>query len=536
MPSANARPSTAVLPLPILSELMQISTEDLNVRAMMGRIAEALGRYFRWDFVALVSIDRARDRFVCEAVHTDLATAIAPGYSRPLGSGVVGEVAATGQAVLVGDASLHENFVHTLPGGQSELCVPVMHRGEMLAVLNVESLRKHAFDEDLSLVQVIAGHIAGAIAAARRVEELRRQSELLRIVADFSRGALEAADLDALLAHVLEFLGKRFNALEATVLLEGDLRDHLEVMAHRGASPQISYRGKQWPVAEGIVGRCFRSREVVFIPDVRLATDYAVVNPAVRAEMAVPIRARGRVFGVLNLEADNAAVFADHERLIFTTLADQVAGAIHMFALNRRLLQSQQQAERRGEELSSTREHLRRAVVKLDRRAVREQQAGCLTVAAMRRQLSAELRAVARGGRALLVALIEPPSGLQTDEAGWRQWLGTIASKQPDALLCRDTDKRLLLALVLTPERTLEDCRKLLADLLSEPAGEQALRSLLQLVAAGSVVSTGALLESLDRQWQALPTRPQPPVATVFRPAGPGRSRRKPAAPAPAPE
>lgn len=511
---------------------MQISTEDLNVRAMMGRIAEALGRHFRWDFVALISIDRARDRFVCEAVHTELATAIAPGYSRPLGSGVVGEVAATGQPVMVGDASLHENFVHTLPGGQSELCVPVMHRGEMLAVLNVESLRKHAFDEDLSLVEVIAGHIAGAIAAARRVEELRRQSELLRIVADFSRDALEAADLDALLAHVLEFLGKRFNALEATVLLESDLRDHLEVMAHRGASPQISYRGKQWPVADGIVGRCFRSREVVFIPDVRHEADYAVVNPAVRAEMAVPIRARGRVFGVLNLEADNAVVFADHERLIFTTLADQVAGAIHLFALNRRLLQSQQQAERRAEELSNTREHLRRAVVKLDRRAVREQQAGCLTAAAMRRQLSAELRAVARGGRALMVALLEPPAGLQSDESGWRQWLGAIAGKQPDALLCRDTDRRLLLAMVVTPERTLDDCRRLLDELLVEPSGNYAARSLLQLVVAATVVSTSALLESLDRHWQDLPARPRQPLATLFRPAGPGRGRRRTAPPA----
>lgn len=527
MPTPTSRASTAVLPLPILSELMQISTEDLNTRAMMARITEAIGRHFRWDFVALVSIDRARDRFVCEAVHTRLPTEIEPGYSRPLGSGVVGEVAATGKAVLVGDASRHGNFVHTLPGGQSELCVPVIHRGELLAVLNVESLRKHDFDEDFALVEVVAGHIAGAIAAARRVEELRRQSELLRVVAEFSRGALEAADLDALLAHVLEFLGKRFNALEATVLLESDLRDHLEVMAHRGASPQISYRGKQWPVSDGIVGRCFRSREVVFVPDVRSEPDYAVVNPAVIAEMAVPIRARGRVFGVLNLEADNAAVFADHERLIFTTLADQVAGAIHLFALNRRLLQSQQQAERRGEELSTTREHLRRAVVKLDRRAVREQQGGCLTAAAMRRQLSAELRAVARGGRSMIVALIEPDPSTLADDASWRQWLSVIVGKLPDALLCRDMDRRLQLALAVTPERTLADCSLLISDLVRDPSGRLAGRAMLQLVTAGSVVSTGSLLEVMDGQWRALPAGAAEPVASAFRPTGPGRGRNR---------
>jgi GAF domain-containing protein len=448
--SATAKPAPAtLLPHPILSELMQISTEDLDVRPMMERIANALARHFSWEFVAVISVDNKTRHFVCEALHTDLPTDIHVGYSRPLGSGVVGEVAATARSVLVSDAATHPNFVHTLKDGQSELCVPVLHRGEVLAVLNLESRRRGAFDGQVALLEVIAGHIAGAIAAARRVEELRRQSALLKLVADFSRTALEAENLEALLHHVLEFLGERFKALEATVLLDSDLRDHLEVMAHRGASPHITYRGKQWPVSEGLVGLCYRSGDVVFVPDVRQRSDYAVVNSDVVAEMAVPIRMRGRVFGVLNLEAADAGVFAEHERLIFTTIADQVAGAIHLFATNRRLQLSQQQAERRGEELTTTREHLRRAVVKLDRRVLREQHAGVLTEAAFARQVSADLRAVARGGRALMLAAISPAQPGNDD--AWRSLVAHVAEQMPEARMCRDSG-RLWLATLLSPE------------------------------------------------------------------------------------
>ena len=443
--------SAMLLPHPILSELMQISTEDLDVRPMMGRITEALARHFGWEFVALVSVDQAAGRFVCEALHTDLPTDVHVGYTRALGSGVVGEVASSAKPVLVSDAARYPNFVHTLKDGQSELCVPVLHRGELLAVLNLESRSRRAFDGQVPLLEVISGHIAGAIAAARRVEELRRQSALLRLVADFSLKALEAQSLDALLNQVLEFLGQRFHALEATVLLESDLRDHLEVMAHRGASPHISYRGKQWPVSEGLVGLCYRSGEVVYVPDVRQRSDYSVVNANVVAEMAVPIRIRGRVFGVLNLEAADAVVFAEHERLIFTAIADQVAGAIHLFATHRRLLQSQLQAERRGEELSNTREHLRRAVVKLDRRVLRATHAGVLNMAAFVRQLAGDLRAVARGGRALMLSTISAAGPHALDEDAWRALINHVGERMPETRLCRET-ARLWIAALLPPE------------------------------------------------------------------------------------
>jgi len=54
---------------------------------------------------------------------------------------VVGQVAATGKPILLDDVRSFPDYVATLPGVRSELCVPVSHKGSDLAVLNIESTR-----------------------------------------------------------------------------------------------------------------------------------------------------------------------------------------------------------------------------------------------------------------------------------------------------------------------------------------------------------------------------------------------------------
>lgn len=425
------RRTRTLQPLPeILAELARLATEDLSLRPMLQRVSDALAKYFQWPFVALITIDRQNGRFVCEALTTALATDIHVGYSRELGSGVVGEVAATGRAVLVSDASQYPNFVHTLPGGRSELCVPILFRGQVIAVLNLESTEIGAFDQSLDLLSTIAEQIAGAIAGARRVEELTRRAELLEVVAEFTRQAMESDDLDALLGFVLRSLASRFQTVEATVLLEGDLVGHLEVAAHLGASPHITYRGKQWPINEGVVGRCFRESTPIFVEDVQNDPSYSTVNPNVRSELALPISLRGRVFGVLNLEAESSAPFNGDNRILLRALADAVAGAIHLLSTATRLQQSQARADRQAAELGRARENLRRATGKLDRRQGEQAAFGLSSTSQFRKQLKAQCRAVSRGGRAMALWLIRlNQTPIKAESASTTEALTQLASR-----------------------------------------------------------------------------------------------------------
>src|SRR5258706_16055323 len=87
--------------LEILNEIARIATMDLQLRPMLQRITDTLVARFDWEFVACVTVDPERRAFVCEAVTSTVPTVIEPGYSRPLGSGVVGEVAATERPSLI---------------------------------------------------------------------------------------------------------------------------------------------------------------------------------------------------------------------------------------------------------------------------------------------------------------------------------------------------------------------------------------------------------------------------------------------------
>lgn len=159
--------------LEILNEVARIATLDLELRPMLQRITDALARKFSWELVALVTVDDARQSFVCQAITSAVETSIHPGYTRSLGSGVVGQVAATCEPVLVDDIRTFANYVETAPGALSELCVPVLHKQRLVAVLNVESTRLAAFRGQLPLLTTVADQIAGAIASAQAMDELR---------------------------------------------------------------------------------------------------------------------------------------------------------------------------------------------------------------------------------------------------------------------------------------------------------------------------------------------------------------------------
>lgn len=177
--AARAKLQATARELALLNDIAVAATDDLALRPMLARIVTAMHHGFGWEFVACIRIDRARDCFVCEAVATTLPTEVHVGYSRPLGSGVVGEVAATGRAIVIDDVTTWPNYVETLPGARSELCVPAIYRGEVVALLNLESPRPAAFRDQVGLLTTVAEQVAGAIASARLFDEVSDRNRVL---------------------------------------------------------------------------------------------------------------------------------------------------------------------------------------------------------------------------------------------------------------------------------------------------------------------------------------------------------------------
>ncbi|HKO55370.1 MAG TPA: diguanylate cyclase [Thermoanaerobaculia bacterium] len=305
--------------LEILNQIARIATLDLELRPMMQRITDALANKFGWEFVALVMVDMARKVFVCEAVTTSRPTEIYAGYSRPLGSGVVGEVATTAKPILLDDVRTYPGYVETMRGTQSELCVPVMHRGQLVAILNLESTRLRAFHDEPPLLMTVAEQIAGAIASARAYDELKQRAKLMEMMSEVSRTALEAPDLRDLLARIVRYVHERFPIGRAAILLvEGEARKPVEA-ANAGLPPGSG-----------------------------------------AAQLVVPIRFHQEVLGALRLESSADDAFSSTNVLAFEMFASQVAGAIRLASMNRLL-------DQRSRDLEEANAHLSRAIETLHR-------------------------------------------------------------------------------------------------------------------------------------------------------------------------
>jgi len=373
--------------LAVVVEIARIATEDLELRPMLQRIVGAVRSAFGWEFVAYVSADRDAGRVICDAVSSELPSDIHVGYTRALSSGVVGHVLTTGQPVVLSDVSSFPGYIETMVGTRSELCVPVVHRGEVLGVINAESIRGGIFDGYLPLLQTVADQVAGAIAGGRLHLELQRRTTVFELTSRISHIALQSDQLDEVLQRVCAFVRECFDLEFCSILLAGSTDALIAATSSRDTLPIVD-TGEFWSMTRGVVGRAFQTGEAQFVPDVTSDPDYVMLNPSVATEFAVPVRHHSRLLGIMNIEAATAERLSSAKREMLCALADQVAGAIHLATVNRKLTETLRLVAEKSEQLGLANERLRVANEKLERLSTVDG----LTGIANRRQFDAALR------------------------------------------------------------------------------------------------------------------------------------------------
>jgi EAL domain-containing protein (putative c-di-GMP-specific phosphodiesterase class I) len=91
------------------------------------------------------------------------------------------------------------------------------------------------------------------------------------------------------------------------------------IYVERGGVLRCLSRRGQWIVHDGmapgvgITGRTFARDQEAWVPDVRADPSYRAAIPGVRSEFSVPLHARGRRFGVLNVESYSELSLAARE-------------------------------------------------------------------------------------------------------------------------------------------------------------------------------------------------------------------------------
>jgi diguanylate cyclase (GGDEF)-like protein len=347
--------------LELLNAVARVAADGLELRPLLQRVSRVLVDSFDWDHAGFARLDREAGVFVVEAIASRIPTDVAAGYSRGLGSGVVGEVALTGRPVVLDDVTRHTDYVSVAQGIRCEICLPIVHGGEVVAILDVEDRRVRDAAAELPLLEAVARQIGGAIANARLHQEVLRRAQQLELLAEVSRIAIEAEDLEPALQRIAERLRERFDLLMCNIYFVDPHRPRLELkaIATRVRVPERPL--DNLPLSRGIVGRALHLGRAQLVLDVRSDPDYVPLFPEVSAELSIPIHFRDRVLGVFNFENDRTNVFSQETVSLLQTLCDQLAGVIHLAALNRRLQETTEeleQANRRLQEMNRALEEI----------------------------------------------------------------------------------------------------------------------------------------------------------------------------------
>jgi phosphoserine phosphatase RsbU/P len=163
----------------LLNEIARELTSILNLDELLGRIAELVRRLIDYQMFSILLLDssgeKLQHRFSLrfnENIHLK--------HEIPLGRGLVGHAAESQQAVLVPDVTKDSRYVEANPETRSELAVPMVYKGKVIGVLDLEHTRRGFFTEEHQrTMTTLAAQIAIALENARLYEEIERQERRL---------------------------------------------------------------------------------------------------------------------------------------------------------------------------------------------------------------------------------------------------------------------------------------------------------------------------------------------------------------------
>jgi diguanylate cyclase (GGDEF)-like protein len=119
-----------------------------------------------------------------------------------IGEGITGHAAATAEALLVGN-TLECEYAVMIPGThtieESQVAVPLCYGARVIGVIAISKLGVDQFDEDdVRLLEVLAGHASVALENARLYEAQRREADHLKALLEFTGAISQAATPDAI--------------------------------------------------------------------------------------------------------------------------------------------------------------------------------------------------------------------------------------------------------------------------------------------------------------------------------------------------
>ncbi|MBM3144368.1 MAG: GAF domain-containing protein [Chloroflexi bacterium] len=159
--------------------------------------------------------------------------------------------------------------------------------------------------------------------------DAQRRATQAMLIYEVGRRVSSKLELDELLSTVVTSIHEAFDYYGVMLLLLDESAEHLTLQSIAGGYRDIFPRDLQIALGEGMIGVAAARGEVQISGDVSQNPHYVrKANEITNSELAIPIKIKEGVIGVLDLQSTEYDAFDEADVIVMETLADQIAVAI----------------------------------------------------------------------------------------------------------------------------------------------------------------------------------------------------------------
>ena len=255
-----------------------------------------------------------------------------------VGEGITGWVAEKAEPVAISETAGKDprfKVFNNLPEDKYEafLSVPIVVPPEqVVGVINVQHRepRRHT-QAERTLLSIIGHQVGGAIENARLYEETRRQALRLSTLSKVSQIAASGRYVDEMLQLIVNMLGETMPAKVCSIMLVDQKKNELVLKAAK-CSSQEYWQRPNLKIGKSLISRVVKEGKPLMVKDVTAEAGYLYPELAkkegVRSLVSLPMIAKGRVIGVINVYSGEERVFSEEDLRVLSTVCHQAALAI----------------------------------------------------------------------------------------------------------------------------------------------------------------------------------------------------------------
>jgi len=270
--TANQQTSRRAAQLQAIMELSEAIAKLQDLNELFPAATRLISERFGFYHVGIFLMDGEKEFAVLQAANSKGGNnMLARGHRLKLGTGVVGVSAQSGQPRIALDVGSDAVFFDNpdLPTTRSEAALPLKSRGETVGVLDVQSTEAGAFSrEDLQVLTALANQVSIAFENARLLTETRAAlAQVQEIYNEFTRTEWTRA------TSLAEQAGFRYRSGRIE-MVEDELR-----------TPEV----------------------VSAVENGQVSANQVNGSKGKRTAVAVPVKLRGEVIGVLHVESNESS-------------------------------------------------------------------------------------------------------------------------------------------------------------------------------------------------------------------------------------